>query len=60
MSDDPFLNHDEGSASDRALLKAACRDGEAAIEALRSGDVLAADILFKLAIDQIDETGLIP
>lgn len=42
------------------LLRSALHDAEQAVECLRAGDVLSADILLKLAVDQIDETGIIP
>lgn len=42
------------------LLACATRDARAGVEAMEQGNWLSADILLKLAIDQLADTGLIP
>ena len=42
------------------LFRDALHDARQAVECMEAGDWLRADILLKLAIDQLDDTGLIP
>lgn len=42
------------------LLRDALHDAKQAVECLEAGDVLRADTLLKLAVDQLQDTGLIP
>ena len=42
------------------LFRDALHDAMQAVECIEAGDWLRADILLKLAIDQLDDTGLIP
>ena len=44
----------------RKLVESAIADAEAAINRLKLGDLLAADILLKLAVDELADTGMIP
>jgi hypothetical protein len=42
------------------LLREATHDAEQAVECMKQGDWLRADVLLKLATDQLADTGLIP
>lgn len=42
------------------LLQSAKADAEHAVDCMRAGDWLKADILLKLAVDQIDDAGVVP
>jgi hypothetical protein len=41
-------------------LQSALLDAQAAVDALRRGEPLAADVYLKLAIDYIRESGVLP
>ena len=42
------------------LLRGVLNDARQAVDCMMQGDWLRADVLMKLAIDQLAETGLIP
>lgn len=51
---------DEGEVDRSDLLQAASQDAIAGAEAMRQRDWLRADILLKLAVDQIADAGVLP
>lgn len=46
--------------SKKELIEQAIEDVKAALSRLQLGDILAADILLKLAVDTLNDTGEIP